>query len=171
MPARTDVGGGPASRRESKPPVCRFENDSRTDAPKHDVEPASTPHQRAGPAIRKGNHSKSAKPPCPVQIRAAPPFSMSKIDRLRPRRANARSPIGLRWTTGRRAVGATAVLSPDSRSVGRSRYQAGRMFRGPPASRGPRLCRAADDRLRTDLADRTGRIPQLACPHRGVGWG
>jgi hypothetical protein len=51
------------------------ENNSRTHTPKHDGEPASTTHQKAGPAVKKGNPPKSAKPPSPVQIRAAPPFS------------------------------------------------------------------------------------------------
>jgi hypothetical protein len=45
--------------------------------------------------------AKSAKPPSPVQIRAAPPLFLSKIDRLSPRGGNARSSNGLRWTTSR----------------------------------------------------------------------
>jgi hypothetical protein len=72
---RQQARGGLAcvSERPKTLPV-RLENNSRTDAPKHHGEPASTTHQKAGPAIRKGNLAKSAKPPSPVQIRAAPPF-------------------------------------------------------------------------------------------------
>jgi ABC-type antimicrobial peptide transport system permease subunit len=75
--ARDDGGrvGGtllPSAAVAPRNPI-ELENNSRTDAPKHDVERASTTHQKAGPAIRKGNPAKSAKPPSPVQIRAAPP--------------------------------------------------------------------------------------------------
>ena len=52
----------------------RLENNSRTETPKHDVRPGTSKHQKAGPAIRTGNLAKSAKPPSPVQIRAAPPI-------------------------------------------------------------------------------------------------
>jgi hypothetical protein len=56
--------------------AVEFKNNSRTETPKHDVEPTSTTHQKAGPAVKKGNPPKSAKPPSPVQIRAAPPKSL-----------------------------------------------------------------------------------------------
>ena len=45
------------------------ENNSRTVTPEHDVKPAKTHYQKAGPAIKKENLAKSAKPSSPVQIR------------------------------------------------------------------------------------------------------
>jgi hypothetical protein len=78
------------------------ENNSRTDAPKHDVEPASTTHQKAGPAIRKGNPAKSAKPPSTVQIRPAPPFSARIRSFVPPSHKRARANC-LELCSGRRA--------------------------------------------------------------------
>jgi hypothetical protein len=56
-----------------------IENNSRTETPKHDAKPGRSKHQKAGPAVNTYNPAKSAKPPSPVQIRAAPPKSFVNI--------------------------------------------------------------------------------------------
>ena len=61
---RTAAGAGAGKTRE------QFE----TDAPKHDGEPAITRTRGQGQSTRTTTLTKSAKPPSPVQIRAAPPF-------------------------------------------------------------------------------------------------
>ena len=48
--------------------------------------------------------AKSAKPPSPVQIRAAPPIFRFKFDRLRSSSAGGCLPIGLPWTTNRQSI-------------------------------------------------------------------
>jgi hypothetical protein len=77
------------------------ENNSRTITPEHHVKPAKTNYQKAGPAIRKENLAKSAKPPSPVQIRAAPPNLQCKFDRLSAAGNKRTSANGLQWTTNR----------------------------------------------------------------------
>ena len=49
--------------------------------PKHQGKPASTRYQKTRPANKIQNRAESAKPPSPVQIRAAPPTILSKIAR------------------------------------------------------------------------------------------
>jgi len=57
------------------------ETDSRQLTPKHDGRPAIIRDQRTRPANNIDNCSESAKPPSPVQIRAAPPnFRCEFID-------------------------------------------------------------------------------------------
>ena len=52
----------------------RIETNSRQITPKHDGKPAIIRDQRTRPVNKIDNLTKSAKPPSPVQIRAAPPF-------------------------------------------------------------------------------------------------
>jgi hypothetical protein len=71
----------------------RFETDSRQITPKHQGTPAIIPDQRTRPANKIDNLAKSAKPPSPVQIRAAPPNFQFEIDRLFVRGASGCSEI------------------------------------------------------------------------------
>jgi hypothetical protein len=50
------------------------ETNSRQIAPKHHGKPAIIRDQKTRPVNKIDNFAKSAKPPSPVQIRAAPPF-------------------------------------------------------------------------------------------------
>ena len=107
---RTGAMAGEPAARGGGGAGAALENVSRTETPKHDVEPASTTHQKARPAIRTGNPAKSAKPPSPVQIRAAPPIfrANSSVGAWQP---SARLPIGLRWTTNQRPLAAVAAVN------------------------------------------------------------
>jgi hypothetical protein len=51
-----------------------LETNSRQLTPKHDGKPAIIRDQRTRPVNKIDNPAESAKPPSPVQIRAAPPF-------------------------------------------------------------------------------------------------
>jgi hypothetical protein len=67
------LGKGPTA---GPPDGGRVESNSRTVTPKHRVEPATTRHQNTGQNSKINNPERSAKPPSPVQIRAAPPNSI-----------------------------------------------------------------------------------------------
>ena len=60
----------------------RLQSNFSPRTPKHQGKPGSTRDQRARRINKIENLAKSAKPPSPVQIRAAPPISPSKSDRL-----------------------------------------------------------------------------------------
>ena len=57
-----------------------FETDSRPIAPEHHGKPAIIRDQRTRPVSKIDNIAKSAKPPSPVQIRAAPPIFHRKSE-------------------------------------------------------------------------------------------
>ena len=77
-------------RRRTSPLVGRLavlttgrpETNSRQLTPKHQGKPAIIRDQRTRPVNNIHNLTKSAKPPSPVQIRAAPPNSQFKSDCL-----------------------------------------------------------------------------------------
>ena len=64
--------------------------------PKHQGKPGTIRDQKTKPGITIDDPVRSAKPPSPVQIRAAPPFSSGRSTVCVPSDANTRLPIGLR---------------------------------------------------------------------------
>jgi hypothetical protein len=69
LEAARQVDGGSAT--------VELETNSRQITPKHHGKPAIIRDQRTRPVNKIDNFTKSAKPPSPVQIRAAPPFLTS----------------------------------------------------------------------------------------------
>src|SRR5882672_6298553 len=80
-----------ATGRNSRPAKLQSNFSPRT--PKHHRKPRSTRHQRARRINNLQNLTKSAKPPPPVQIRAAPPIFL-RNQRLTDRRESASDFLG-----------------------------------------------------------------------------
>jgi hypothetical protein len=69
--------------------------------PKHQGEPASTEYQKTRPANKIQSRAESAKPPSPVQIRAAPPIFQFEFDRVCPSGMRAEDDVARYTLRGR----------------------------------------------------------------------
>jgi hypothetical protein len=97
--------------------VGKVETHSRPLPPKHQVKPWPCSDQKARKTTSMTWFTKSAKPPSPVQIRAAPPKSSRKVHSLFLRRTTC----GRKWSRIARASTAPARQVADSGTVLRLR--------------------------------------------------
>ena len=108
--------------------------------------------QKAGRINKIDVPALSAKPPSPVQIRAAPPQFQCKFDRLCVSRTCKRAPIGLRWTTNRQSVAPCADVSSLRVSAGTTKSAV-----------------AIGNRILSNVSDACrSAVPEL-CPRRAHG--
>jgi hypothetical protein len=89
--------------------------------PKHDRKRGNTWHQRASRYSSMNNQTKSAKPPSPVQIRAAPPNFLNSLVRFSPcQRGGEKHPKPIKaftkaWKTACAAAGCPGRIPHDFR--------------------------------------------------------